>query len=190
MTSDLAPARASASTTPTSSSATARVRRRVELGGDRRLSARGARSAMRSWRASRRCWRRRSSRGKTRVVLIHHPPVRHKHGEKRNLRDRAALAAVLARAGAELVLHGHDHEDQRAELPGPGGGAIPIIGGGSASYTGGAERRVALQPVRDRGRRDHLDHPRPRRGDGRVQRSAPRTRSSDPPLEALSQGAR
>ena len=35
--------------------------------------------------------------GKTRVVLIHHPPVRHKHGEERNLRDRAALAAVLAR---------------------------------------------------------------------------------------------
>jgi 3',5'-cyclic AMP phosphodiesterase CpdA len=79
--------------------------------------------------------------GKTRVVLIHHPPVLHKDGEHRNLRDRAALAAVLARTGAELVLHGHDHDDQRAELPGPGGRPIPIIGGGSASYTGSAERR-------------------------------------------------
>jgi 3',5'-cyclic AMP phosphodiesterase CpdA len=79
--------------------------------------------------------------GKTRVVLVHHPPVLHKPGEQRNLRDRAALAAVLARVGAELVLHGHDHEDQRAELAGPGGRRIPVIGGGSASYTGSPERR-------------------------------------------------
>ena len=79
--------------------------------------------------------------GLTRVVLIHHPPVLHKHGEQRNLRDRDALAAVLERAGAELVLHGHDHQDQRAELVGPGGRKIPIIGGGSASYTGDPERR-------------------------------------------------
>jgi len=79
--------------------------------------------------------------GKTRVVMIHHPPVRQKHGEERNLRDRAALAAVLARVGADLVLHGHDHQDERTELPGPGGRPIPIVGGGSASYTGGADRR-------------------------------------------------
>jgi 3',5'-cyclic AMP phosphodiesterase CpdA len=79
--------------------------------------------------------------GKTRVVLIHHPPVRQKHGEERNLRDRAALAAVLARVGADLVLHGHDHQDEHTQLPGPDGKPIPIIGGGSASYTGSAERR-------------------------------------------------
>jgi 3',5'-cyclic AMP phosphodiesterase CpdA len=77
-----------------------------------------------------------------RVVLVHHPPVLHKEGEHRNLRDRDALAAVLARAGAELVLHGHDHQDQRAELRGPGGAKIPIIGAGSASYAGGPERRA------------------------------------------------
>ena len=79
--------------------------------------------------------------GKTRVVLVHHPPVLHKPGEERNLRDRDALAAVLARAGADLVLHGHDHADQRASLAGPDGRPIPIIGGGSASYGGGPERR-------------------------------------------------
>jgi len=79
--------------------------------------------------------------GKTRVVLIHHPPVRQKHGEERNLRDRAALAAVLARVGADLVLHGHDHQDERSELAGPAGKPIPIVGGGSASYTGTPERR-------------------------------------------------
>jgi 3',5'-cyclic AMP phosphodiesterase CpdA len=79
--------------------------------------------------------------GKTRVVLIHHPPVRQKHGEERNLRDRAARASVLARVGADLVLHGHDHQDEHTQLPGPGGKMIPIIGGGSASYTGGADKR-------------------------------------------------
>jgi len=79
--------------------------------------------------------------GRRRVVLIHHPPVLIKEGEHRNLKDRAALAAVLARAGADLVLHGHDHADERATLEGPGGAKIPIVGAGSASYAGGPERR-------------------------------------------------
>lgn len=78
---------------------------------------------------------------KTRVVLLHHPPVVHKPGEHRNLRDRAALAAVLARTGADLVLHGHDHQDEIAHLPGPNNTRIPIIGAGSASYAGSGERR-------------------------------------------------
>jgi 3',5'-cyclic AMP phosphodiesterase CpdA len=77
-----------------------------------------------------------------RVVLIHHPPVMHKGGEHRNLRDRAALAAVLARAGADLVLHGHDHRDERATLDGPAGQSIAIVGAGSASYAGGPDRRA------------------------------------------------
>ncbi|HEY7374650.1 MAG TPA: metallophosphoesterase [Polyangia bacterium] len=80
--------------------------------------------------------------GKTRVVMIHHPPIRQKHGEERNLKDRAAFAEVLGRAGADLVLHGHDHQDEHTELGGPGGTRIPVIGAGSASYTGGAERRA------------------------------------------------
>jgi 3',5'-cyclic AMP phosphodiesterase CpdA len=79
--------------------------------------------------------------GKTRVVMVHHPPVRQKHGEDRNLKDRAALVEVLARVGAELVLHGHDHQDEHTQLAGPGGKPIPVIGGGSASYTGSAEQR-------------------------------------------------
>ena len=79
---------------------------------------------------------------KVRVVLVHHPPVLHRPGEERNLRDRDGLGAVLARAGADLVLHGHDHADQKAELPGPDGRKIPVIGGGSASYGGRPERRA------------------------------------------------
>jgi 3',5'-cyclic AMP phosphodiesterase CpdA len=80
--------------------------------------------------------------GRTRVLLIHHPPVLHRPPESRNLRDRAALLEVLARAGAELVLHGHDHRDERATVPGPGGRAIPVVGAGSASYGGAPERRA------------------------------------------------
>jgi 3',5'-cyclic AMP phosphodiesterase CpdA len=80
--------------------------------------------------------------GKVRVVLIHHPPVMQKGGERRNLRDRQALAGALARAGAELVLHGHDHRDESTVLEGPAGKKIPVIGAGSASYAGSADRRA------------------------------------------------
>jgi 3',5'-cyclic AMP phosphodiesterase CpdA len=65
---------------------------------------------------------------------MHRPP------EDRNLRDRARLIEVLARVGAELVLHGHDHRDEFAELAGPQGRRIPVVGAGSASYVGVIER--------------------------------------------------
>lgn len=80
--------------------------------------------------------------GKTRVVLLHHPPVKLKGGEDRNLKDRDAFASMLARAGAELVLHGHDHRDETATLSGPDGRPIPVVGAGSASYAGSAEKRA------------------------------------------------
>jgi 3',5'-cyclic AMP phosphodiesterase CpdA len=81
-------------------------------------------------------------RGRTRVVLMHHPPVRHKGVEDRNLRDREQFTAALGRAGADLVLHGHDHEDEVSRIAGPGGKEIPVIGAGSASYVGSATRRA------------------------------------------------
>jgi len=76
-----------------------------------------------------------------RVLLIHHPPLVNRHGEERNLRDRASLQALLARTGADLVLHGHDHRDFFNDLPGPGGARIPVVGAGSASYDGPPSRR-------------------------------------------------
>ncbi len=76
-----------------------------------------------------------------RVILIHHPPLVNRHGEDRNLRDRGALQALLARTGADLVLHGHDHRDFFKSLPGPDGTRIPVVGAGSASYDGGPDRR-------------------------------------------------
>jgi 3',5'-cyclic AMP phosphodiesterase CpdA len=80
-------------------------------------------------------------KSRARVLLIHHPPLVNRAGEDRNLRDRAALQAVLARTGADLVLHGHDHRDFFKSLPGPGGRQIPVVGAGSASYDGPADRR-------------------------------------------------
>ncbi|MCG5055895.1 MAG: metallophosphoesterase [Myxococcales bacterium] len=81
-------------------------------------------------------------RRRVRVVLMHHPPVVHRKGEDRNLRDRGALAEVLARVGADLVLHGHDHRDEAAVLEGPRGSRIMAVGAGSASYAGPAEGRA------------------------------------------------
>lgn len=81
-------------------------------------------------------------RNRQRVVLLHHPPVLHKRGEERNLRDRAAFAAVLENVGADLVLHGHDHRDEAASLAGPGGKVVPIVGAGSASYAGAPQGRA------------------------------------------------
>jgi 3',5'-cyclic AMP phosphodiesterase CpdA len=72
-------------------------------------------------------------RDKFRIVLIHHPPVDNRHAILRGLRDRGKLQAVLARTGAELILHGHEHRDVRNFVDGPSG-KIPVIGVGSATY--------------------------------------------------------
>ena len=47
--------------------------------------------------------------GLVRLVMIHHPPVPGLADKSRRLLDEEALAEVLARFGAELVVHGHNH---------------------------------------------------------------------------------
>lgn len=44
-----------------------------------------------------------------RLVMIHHPPVPGLAPPRRALRDADDLASVLARHGAELAIHGHNH---------------------------------------------------------------------------------
>ncbi len=68
-----------------------------------------------------------------RVVLVHHPP-RARSWHKR-LVDAPALCAVLARHGADLVLHGHDHVRSLVWLAGPEH-QIPVLGVPSASARG------------------------------------------------------
>lgn len=68
--------------------------------------------------------------GLCRVVLIHHPPVGPVKRRKR-LTDAAAFSAALGRAGAELVLHGHNHRAQLGWID--GAARIPVLGAPSAS---------------------------------------------------------
>ena len=67
--------------------------------------------------------------GCVRVVLVHHPVAARAVGWRRALADAGALRAVLRRAGAELVLHGHARSARLDALPGPLGtrGMIPCL---------------------------------------------------------------
>lgn len=64
--------------------------------------------------------------GLCRVVLIHHPPLG--ENRRRGLQDRKPLLRVLARHGAEMLLHGHSHRPALLPLAGPGGQVLPSIG--------------------------------------------------------------
>ncbi len=90
-------------------------------------------------------------RGRFRVLIMHHPPVMHRPPENRNLHDRDALIELLGRVGAELILHGHDHRDEFAEVAGPEGRRIPVVGTGSGSYCGSPERcsRYNIYEIQD-----------------------------------------
>ncbi|MDR7039809.1 MULTISPECIES: metallophosphoesterase family protein [Methylobacterium] len=68
-----------------------------------------------------------------RVVMIHHPPHPGGAAPGRDLKDAAAFTAMIGRAGAELILHGHNHIGSVARVPGPGGLSVPVVGGPSAS---------------------------------------------------------
>ncbi|HTQ37005.1 MAG TPA: metallophosphoesterase [Steroidobacteraceae bacterium] len=84
--------------------------------------------------------------GRTRVVLLHHPPVDGAVSRRKALADRAALRAVLRQAGAELVLHGHARGARLEAVPGPHG-PIPVLCVPSSS---------ALPNPRDEAARWHL----------------------------------
>ena len=70
--------------------------------------------------------------GLFRVVLIHHPPLPGQAGWQRGLRDAKKLTDILREHGAELVLHGHRHEQSVRELDTISGPAI-VVGVPSAS---------------------------------------------------------
>ena len=82
------------------------------------------------------------AQGLARVVMIHHPP--HVTGAKRGrgLRDAAAFEAVIARHGAELVIHGHNHRTSVARLLGPRG-PVPVVGVPSCSAVPGTHGHLA-----------------------------------------------
>lgn len=73
--------------------------------------------------------------GKARVVAIHHPPAGPRAKSWiRGLRDHDAFAKVIADAGADLIVHGHEHRDMTEVLVGPGGSNVPVRGVVSGTY--------------------------------------------------------
>ncbi|MEQ8497304.1 MAG: metallophosphoesterase, partial [Gammaproteobacteria bacterium] len=71
-----------------------------------------------------------AARGRLRCVLIHHPPLPGQCSARKALGDASALAALLARHGVELVLHGHLHRNL-AQLH---RGRTRVLATASASY--------------------------------------------------------
>jgi len=80
--------------------------------------------------------------GVIRIVLLHHPPGAGVVSGRKALADASALRVVLARHGAELVLHGHAHEAVFCVMAGPRG-AIPVLGVPSASSPVGSPHAAA-----------------------------------------------
>jgi len=70
--------------------------------------------------------------GLFRVVMVHHPPTSRAARYLKRLVDAAALRAVLASQGAELVIHGHDHVHSLVYLAGSQY-CVPVLGVPSAS---------------------------------------------------------
>jgi 3',5'-cyclic AMP phosphodiesterase CpdA len=80
--------------------------------------------------------------GLFRVVLLHHPPVPGEEQWRKRLIDAARLCAAIARQGAELVLHGHQHRSVQSRIAIPGTG-VPVFGIPSASSIGHRTGRMA-----------------------------------------------
>jgi 3',5'-cyclic AMP phosphodiesterase CpdA len=98
--------------------------------------------------------------GKARVVLIHHPPVAGVSHARHDLLDLAAFGEVIERRGAELILHGHEHQKIVETLAGPDGTQVPVHGissGTSISRTVGQRAAFSLYEVAP-GRVDRLLH--------------------------------
>lgn len=70
-----------------------------------------------------------------RIVLVHHPPVYGTVSWRKRLTDGRAFRSVLARCGAELILHGHAHRSSLRQFETPKGWA-PAVGVPSASSLG------------------------------------------------------
>jgi 3',5'-cyclic AMP phosphodiesterase CpdA len=81
-------------------------------------------------------------RGFYRVVMIHHPPAPGLALPVRALSDAAEMKDLLESEGAELVLHGHNHEHSLNFLESKFG-QIPIVGVPSASMTKTSQHDIA-----------------------------------------------
>jgi len=82
--------------------------------------------------------------GRKRVVLIHHPPTPGASKRRHDLLDLDAFGRVIAKFGAELVLHGHEHKCMETAIAGPER-AVPVHGIASGtSLSKRQERRASF----------------------------------------------
>lgn len=77
--------------------------------------------------------------GRFRILMLHHPITSGVVSARKALADAAALRAAIARAGVDLVLHGHAHVACLGTVETPLGPA-PVLGGGAASHPDGDGR--------------------------------------------------
>lgn len=76
-----------------------------------------------------------------RVIVLHHPPTA-VVGWRKRLTDRAQFAAIVARHGAGIVLHGHAHRSTASALAGPDG-PVSVLGAPAASALDARPQRMA-----------------------------------------------
>jgi 3',5'-cyclic AMP phosphodiesterase CpdA len=69
-----------------------------------------------------------------RVVLLHHSPLPDGHARRKRLSDAVQLTETLMESGAELVIHGHGHEERIDRLVGPKGPML-VVAVPSASHS-------------------------------------------------------
>ncbi len=87
--------------------------------------------------------------GKVRVVAIHHPPAgRRAKNAIRGLHDHEDFAQVIRDAGAELIVHGHEHRCMLETLAGPTG-PIEVRGVASGTYLHDDPSRTARYRIYD-----------------------------------------
>ena len=82
-----------------------------------------------------------------RVVMIHHPPIDPPSAYHKRLIDAAGFRKAIAAAGAELIIHGHDHVHAVAWLAG-NDGRVPVVGVPSASASAGTKHAGAYNLYR------------------------------------------
>jgi 3',5'-cyclic AMP phosphodiesterase CpdA len=91
--------------------------------------------------------------GLTRIVLIHHPVMPGVSLRRHNLLDLDAFGQVIARRGAELILHGHEHRAIDGTIAGPKS-PVPVHGISSATNLSRHPGREASFSVYDVGSGD------------------------------------
>jgi len=90
------------------------------------------------------------ARGLFRLVMIHHPPVRHAVAQHKRLFGISRFQKIMDRHGAEIVLHGHSHLPSLHWLCAQGK-SVPVVGVAAAGQGFGGRKPAAQYNLIDIG---------------------------------------